>query len=87
MPRGLLLLVENTSVLISVWFRKYVRSFMLLGPNFACNGRRSAAVLGHFKATTEESFSLTRTKPHSLQNRVNHVESSTHLYLVNSLCK
>ena len=40
---------------------------MFLCPNFACNGRRIAAVLGHFKATTEESFSLTRTKPHSLQ--------------------
>ena len=37
--------------------------------DFACNGRRPAAVLG-IKAMAEESFSLARTKPHSLQEGI-----------------
>ena len=41
-----------------------VSFFSVFMSDFACNGRRSATVLDIFfiKATTEESFSLTRTK-------------------------
>ena len=46
--------------------------FQVFMSDFACNGGRSATVLGHWfiKATTEESFSLTRTKPHSLREGI-----------------
>ena len=54
--------------LISVWFQKHFRSFMFLFPNLLVMGVDLLQLLGNWfiKATIEESFSLTRTKPQSL---------------------
>ena len=54
--------------LISVWFQKYFRSFMFLCPNLLEMGVNLLRFLGiwFIKATTEESVSLTKAKPHSL---------------------
>ena len=57
--------------LISVRFQKYFRSFMFLGTTLLVMGVDLMQFLGiwFIKARTEESFSLTRTKRHSLQER------------------
>ena len=55
-------------------FSEIFSFFHVFMSDFASNGRRSAAVLGiwFIKATTEESFSLITTKPHSLQKGIQH---------------